>query len=44
MAQLSRDSENAYVCKACGVEFTVPNEEAAVCCPVCRMNRIEPRD
>ena len=31
-----------HVCKTCEVEFVIPEGETAVCCPICRMNRIRP--
>lgn len=29
-----------YVCRTCEVEFVIPRDETAVCCPICRMNRL----
>jgi len=33
-----------YVCLTCDVEFVIPRTETAVCCPICRMNRIQAID
>jgi len=33
-----------YVCLTCEVEFVIPRSETAVCCPICRMNRIRAID
>lgn len=41
MAEIAAVETTTYECKACGVQFALPADERAVCCPVCRMNRIE---
>ncbi len=43
MAEITEIPENrgkTYVCKTCEVQFIIPDDETAVCCPICRMNRI----
>ncbi|ELZ25654.1 hypothetical protein C475_09354 [Halosimplex carlsbadense 2-9-1] len=47
MAEIERptaDRGKRYVCRTCEVEFVVPRDETAVCCPICRMNRIRTID
>jgi len=47
MAEISEFDESqsqAYVCKTCEGQFIIPRSETAVCCPICRMNRIAPVD
>ncbi|ACV48225.1 hypothetical protein Hmuk_2112 [Halomicrobium mukohataei DSM 12286] len=41
MAKLSEGRVATYRCRTCGVRFSIPQRETAVCCPVCRMNRIK---
>jgi DNA-directed RNA polymerase subunit RPC12/RpoP len=43
MAELTGDHETIYTCKTCGVEFVILDDATAVCCPICRMNRITTR-
>lgn len=38
--QSTEDPGQTYVCRTCEVTFVVPEGETAVCCPICRMNRI----
>ena len=44
MAKLTQESGATYLCKSCDVRFIVPRSETPVCCPICRMNRIDPDD
>ncbi len=40
VTEIGRDRGKTYVCRTCEVEFVIPRTETAVCCPICRMNRI----
>ena len=47
MAELTDIAESrgrTYVCETCEVQFIVPQSETAVCCPICRMNRVSAVD
>ena len=41
MADLPQGLGTTYTCKTCKLHFIIPLDETPVCCPVCRMNRIE---
>lgn len=43
-AQLTPDTGARYNCKTCGGTFIIPQDETAVCCPICRMNRVHAMD
>jgi DNA-directed RNA polymerase subunit RPC12/RpoP len=40
MAELSQHESTTYRCRTCDVRFSLPSHETAICCPVCRMNRV----
>jgi len=42
MANATETGQTTYRCRTCDVRFSLPSHETAVCCPVCRMNRIVP--
>lgn len=41
MAEITEVGRKIYSCRTCKTEFAVPKTETAVCCPICRMNRIK---
>ncbi|WP_436923668.1 hypothetical protein [Halosimplex amylolyticum] len=44
VTETTRERGKTYICRTCEVEFIVPRTETAVCCPICRMNRIRAID
>ncbi|WP_436931943.1 hypothetical protein [Halosimplex halobium] len=44
VTELTGERGRTYVCRTCEVEFVIPRDETAVCCPICRMNRIRAVD
>ena len=44
ITRLNGDQGQTYLCRTCEVTFVVPRSETTVCCPICRMNRINAVD
>jgi DNA-directed RNA polymerase subunit RPC12/RpoP len=40
MPKLTETTGKLHICQSCKAEFVIPESETAVCCPICRMNRI----